>query len=216
MPKALTISLLVLIAVGVSQQPAEAKRKRVKEVRVNGDNELIRFTRSKKGADVLRCSRISDQGLKALQNLTKKARNRIVRVDLRNCNMLTDDGLRELRFLPKIRFLSIEGCKNGAIRRSLVDAEDSLLAGKSLTESLAQSQVLPRLFVELVMIGEESNSLQRTMKDAADTYEAEFERRISGFIAVLEPASTVVVGAIVAFIAFSMFVPIYSSLDAFE
>ena len=54
------------------------------------------------------------------------------------------------------------------------------------------------------------------MKDAAETYEGEFERRISGLIAILEPASTLVVGAIVGFIAFSMFVPIYSSLDAFE
>ncbi len=129
----------------------------------------------------------------------------------RTLTVLLDAGVSPAMALN----LSIDGCKNHAVNQAMSEAEESLMAGKSLTEALAQSPVLPRLFVELIEIGEETNSLQRTMNDAAKTYEEEFERRISGFIAVLEPASTLVVGGIVGFIAFSMFVPIYSSLDAF-
>ncbi|HZA23174.1 MAG TPA: hypothetical protein VFA32_11320 [Dehalococcoidia bacterium] len=56
--------------------------------------------------------------------------------------------------------------------------------------------------------------MPRTMREATEAYQKEFEHRIGGLVGVLEPASTVVVGAIVGFIAFSMFLPIYTGLDA--
>ena len=112
--------------------------------------------------------------------------------------------------------LSISGVRNIVLREALSGARDSLLAGSSLSKALSATTVLPRLFIELIVIGEESNQLERTMGDAATTYEQAFENRIDAFIGILEPASTLVVGLIVGFIAFSMFVPIYSSLKAFE
>jgi type II secretory pathway component PulF len=39
---------------------------------------------------------------------------------------------------------------------------------------------------------------------------------LGSLLGMLEPMSTVVVGAIVGFIAFSMFVPIYSGLEAIK
>ncbi|MCH8284829.1 MAG: type II secretion system F family protein [Chloroflexi bacterium] len=112
--------------------------------------------------------------------------------------------------------LGISGSKNLAVREALIEAEESLLSGHGLTDALVRCPVLPRMFVELVRIGEETNSLQRTMDDAAESYEKDFERSIDTFVGVLEPASTLAVGLIVGFIAFSMFVPIYSSLSALD
>ena len=63
-------------------------------------------------------------------------------------------------------------------------------------------------------MGEEGNQLARMMGDAAVTYQRERDERLGSLLGALEPLSTVFVGAIVAFIAFSMFVPIYSGLDA--
>ena len=76
--------------------------------------------------------------------------------------------------------------------------------------------ILPGMFVQLVMIGEESNSLDKTMTDAAETYEKELDRRLGSLLGMLEPLSTLVVGAIVGLIAFSMFLPIYSGLSAVD
>ncbi len=112
--------------------------------------------------------------------------------------------------------LATSGCKNLVMKRAFNDAEESLLSGHGLTEALKKHKILPPMFVELVMIGEESNSLRRTMNDAADSYQKQLERRLNNLLGMLEPVSTVVVGLIVGFIAFSMFVPIYSGLNAIK
>lgn len=108
----------------------------------------------------------------------------------------------------------MSGCKNLVLRRAFADAEEGLMSGHGLTEALRRHPILPTIFVELVMIGEESNSLRRTMGDAADAYQKQLDQRLDSILGMLEPAATVVVAAIVAFIAFSMFLPIYSGLNA--
>ncbi len=112
--------------------------------------------------------------------------------------------------------LGTSGCKNQVIRHAFAEAEEGLLVGQSLTAALRRCAVLPTMFVELMMIGEESNSLRRTMGDAADNYQKDLERRLNGLLGLLEPASTLFVGGIVGLLAFSMFVPIYSGLNAFQ
>ena len=54
------------------------------------------------------------------------------------------------------------------------------------------------------------------MADAATAYQKQFDQRLNGLLGMLEPASTLVVGGIVGFIAMSMFVPIYSGISAIE
>ena len=66
----------------------------------------------------------------------------------------------------------------------------------------------------MVVIGEESNSLDQTMTDLANAYQKELENRLGSLLALLEPLSTLAVGGIVLFIALSMFLPIYSGLNS--
>ena len=110
--------------------------------------------------------------------------------------------------------LAISGCKNIVIREVFEQAEESLMNGHGLTNALRNSSVLPSLFVELTLMGEESNTLQRMMNDAGIAYQKQRDQRLDVLLGVLEPASTLIVGGIVGFIAFSMFVPIHSGLDA--
>ena len=112
--------------------------------------------------------------------------------------------------------LGISGCKNLALKRAFEDALESMIAGHRLAEALERHSVIPPLFLELVWMGEESNSLKRAMSDAANGYQKQLDRRLDSLLGFLEPASTVVVGGIVGLIAFSMFVPIYSGLNAIE
>lgn len=127
----------------------------------------------------------------------------------RTIAMLVGSGVALAMALP----LGIGGCKNLALHRALAAGEESLLNGHGLAEALSTFPVLPRMWVELVLIGEESNSLGRTMGDLADAYEKELENRLGSLIAILEPLSTLAVGGVVLFMALSMLIPIYSGLD---
>ena len=113
------------------------------------------------------------------------------------------DGLR----------LAMKGCKNQVVLRAFEDSEASLLSGHSLGEPLRQHKIIPSMFVELILIGEESNSVAKTMRDAGLTYQQQLETRLDNILGLIEPASTVAVGGIVGVIAFSMFLPIYSGLN---
>ncbi len=110
--------------------------------------------------------------------------------------------------------LGQSGCKNEVIRRAFADADESLMSGHGVSEALKRHPILPTMFVQLVTVGEASNSLKRTMADAANAYEKQHERRLSSILGMLEPASTVIVGGIVGFIALTMFMPIYSGIAA--
>lgn len=104
----------------------------------------------------------------------------------RTAAMLLPSGVPLARALP----LANSGCKNLAMSRAFTAGEDSLLGGHGLAEALARHPVLPRMWVELVLIGEESNSLGRTMDELAASYEKELETRISNIVTLMEPMST--------------------------
>lgn len=108
----------------------------------------------------------------------------------------------------------MNGCSNQVLRKAFRDADECLMGGQSLIEGLKAHPILPRLFLQFVMIGEESNTLDKTMHEAADTYQTQQEALMNTVMGLMEPASTVVVAGIVGFIAFSMFVPIYSAMSA--
>ncbi len=107
-------------------------------------------------------------------------------------------------------------CGNLLIRRAFVEAEESLLTGHGVATALKNHPIIPGMFVQLVTIGEESNSLGQTLSDAADAFQEQHEQRLNTLLGLMEPATTVVVGGIVGFIAISMFVPIYSGLSAIK
>ena len=130
----------------------------------------------------------------------------------RTCAMLLE---AEVGLAPALQ-LARSGIGNALIRKAFDDAEDSLMSGHGIAEALARHPVLPSMFIQLMTIGEASNSLARTMADAADAYQKQFDQRLNTMLGMLEPASTLVVGGIVGFIAMSMFVPIYSGISAIE
>lgn len=128
----------------------------------------------------------------------------------RTAAMLLPSGVPLARALP----LAKSGCKNMALNRAFNAGEESLLGGHGLAEALGKYPALPRMWVELVLIGEESNSLGRTMDELASSYEKELEARIGNIVTLMEPMSTLAVGAVVLFMALSMLLPIYSGLDS--
>ena len=124
--------------------------------------------------------------------------------------MLMGAGVSLAQALP----LAIGGCKNLAVHQAFSAGEQSLLAGRGMSVALAEHPVLPRLWVELVMVGEESNALPQTLNNLAEAYEKEVENRLSSIMSLMEPMTTFVVGGVVLLMALSMFLPIYAGMDA--
>jgi type II secretory pathway component PulF len=82
-------------------------------------------------------------------------------------------------------------------------------AGKSLSDQLSQSSEFPPFVVQMLAAGEESGKIEETLKKVAQYYDREIPAAIKRAFTVIEPLVLVVMGAMVAFIALSILLPIY-------
>jgi len=68
------------------------------------------------------------------------------------------------------------------------------------------------MLAHVVRIGEETGSLDNQLETLATFYEEEVDRAINNMTSLLEPGMIIFVGVIVAFVAISVILPMYSLL----
>jgi general secretion pathway protein F len=87
-------------------------------------------------------------------------------------------------------------------------ARDAIREGESIAAPLKRSGEFPPLVHHMVAIGERSGALEEMLGNVADAYEDQVETTIAALTSLLEPVMIVMMGAVVAFIVFSVLMPI--------
>ncbi|MDH4180161.1 MAG: type II secretion system F family protein, partial [Armatimonadota bacterium] len=82
--------------------------------------------------------------------------------------------------------------------------------GDKLAEPLEQSGEFPAMVIQMVSAGEESGDLGGMMNKVADFYDRDIEYTVKRLTTAMEPLLTVVLGAIVGFVAIAMYMPIFN------
>ncbi|MEX1252799.1 MAG: type II secretion system F family protein [Dehalococcoidia bacterium] len=116
--------------------------------------------------------------------------------------------------LSEVMDLVINTTSNSIIKDGLGAVRDDLLAGEGLSAPLARTKLFPPLLVQMVEVGEETGSLDTNLNTMADFYEGEVDDRINALTSMIQPALTLIVGAVVAFIAVSIIMPMYSIMQS--
>ncbi|MDO8531135.1 MAG: type II secretion system F family protein [Dehalococcoidia bacterium] len=99
---------------------------------------------------------------------------------------------------------------NVVLNEALAAAQEQLLQGQGLAVPLGRVPYFPPLFIQMVRVGEESGTLESNLTHVADSYEQEVEERIDSLVSLIEPALTLGIGVLVAFIALSVILPMFS------
>jgi type IV pilus assembly protein PilC len=86
----------------------------------------------------------------------------------------------------------------------------ALREGEPLANGLSRCDLFDPMFFALARVGEETGLLDEMLLKLAEYYESDVEAAIATLSAVIEPALIVVLGGMVAFIVFSIFLPLYS------
>ena len=97
---------------------------------------------------------------------------------------------------------------NTLIERVIADAVDDIEEGQSLAGSLSKSPWFPSMAVQMMSVGEQSGELEAMLHKIADTQEREVESQIIALTSMLEPIMILVMAVMVAFIVFSILLPI--------
>jgi general secretion pathway protein F len=110
--------------------------------------------------------------------------------------------------LPMLKALELAGRTSGnsLLYEKVRHASSMVTEGASLSSSLSG---LPPVLLELIGTGEKSGKLVDVLGHAADSYEAEFDRKVQKALVLLEPTMLLVMGLVVGYIVFAILLPLF-------
>lgn len=96
---------------------------------------------------------------------------------------------------------------NVHMQQAVEESRKNVAEGASLTNPLVKSGLFPPMVTHMIKLGEKSGELEPMLKIVADNYEDQVDTKLGGLTSVLEPIMMVAMGLAVAFIVFSVVVP---------
>ncbi len=99
---------------------------------------------------------------------------------------------------------SIRAVGNSFIRRTLLTVRDEVKHGGKLSQALGKTGFLPEIYAGVVEVGEQAGSLPEVFRDMEQRTKAEYERRLSGLVSLLEPLLILLMGLMVGAIVIIM------------
>lgn len=100
---------------------------------------------------------------------------------------------------------------NRVIADALSRAHAQINAGDSMSESFHNAGLFPPLVVRMIKVGESTGALDKSLLNVSYFYDRDVNEMMQKMLKLLEPALTVVLGLILAFIMMSVLGPVYDS-----
>ena len=103
---------------------------------------------------------------------------------------------------------------NEVFRRAFDHIHASIREGESMAVPLKETRIVDDMVVNMVDVGEETGALDNMLYKVADVYDEEVAVLVDALVSILEPVMVVVLGAIVGFIVFALFMPLIALLQS--
>jgi type IV pilus assembly protein PilC len=112
---------------------------------------------------------------------------------------------------------SLQSAKNVVGNRVLKESIDvmsrSVSDGTSLTASMRISNQFPNLVVRMFKIGEESGNMTEALENINFFYDREVNDAVDSVVGMIQPALTIVMGALIFWVISAVFGPLYQSFS---
>ena len=103
-----------------------------------------------------------------------------------------------------------DSMQSSLISSATLAAAEKVREGSSLASSLEEAGVFPALAVEMIEVGESTGALPAMLTSVAEFYEEDVQTALVAALSLIEPVILIVMGAIVAFVLISLYLPIFS------
>lgn len=104
---------------------------------------------------------------------------------------------------------AISVVENKSLKLELQKIKDQVSGGFSLSQGFKNSKLFPVFVTNIVTVGEETGTLEKSLVRIADGYEKDVDRSLKTLTRLLEPIIILVMGVIVGFIVLAMLLPIF-------
>ncbi len=120
--------------------------------------------------------------------------------------------------VPIVRSLEISADSTGnrVLSTAVREAADNISAGQSLAAPLGSSGHFPADVVEMIAVGEQSNSLEKVLPHIADSLERDTWRRLDLFVRLLEPLMLLLLAGVVLVVVIALLVPVLKMSSTME
>lgn len=121
-------------------------------------------------------------------------------------------GLLENSGVPILESLDIvaETAGNRVMAKAIREARSSIQQGESISKPLAESRVFPAMVTHMIVVGENTGSVETMLNKIADLYEDEVDRTVEGLVKLIEPSMMILVGSLVGTILICLYLPIFN------
>jgi len=102
---------------------------------------------------------------------------------------------------------------NKPIENALRAAGQQIAEGKNMTAAFQDIGLFPPLVIRMLRIGENTGALDTALMNVAYFYNREVKESIGRVQAMIEPAMTLVLGAILGWVMLSVLGPVYDSIS---
>jgi general secretion pathway protein F len=127
----------------------------------------------------------------------------------RTLGTLLGNGVSILSALVIVR----ETVDNLVMASAIADAEEQLKQGKHLSDALLEKQLLPKMAMQMIKMGEETGRLEEMLLRVATIYDKQLRVAIQRLLAFLEPVLIITLGLMIAGIIVSILLAILSVND---
>jgi len=86
---------------------------------------------------------------------------------------------------------------------------EAVAEGQQLQFAMKNTQLFPPMVIQMVAIGEESGTLEKTLAKVAGIYEEEIDNTVDSLSSLLEPLIMVILGVLVGGMVIAMYLPIF-------
>ena len=105
---------------------------------------------------------------------------------------------------------------NRFLGEALDSVQEYVSAGSPLSDAMAACGEFPTMVTRMVKVGEESGNLTPVLEQVSDFYTSDVDEEVQKVITMIEPSLTIIMGAMILWIAVGVFGPIYASFETIK
>lgn len=102
---------------------------------------------------------------------------------------------------------------NQVVAEKITEARLKVREGVRLSEPLRESGIFPRIMTQMLVVGEETGTMDDMLEKIAHFFDKETENSLQAAMSLLEPIMIIFVAVIVAVIVIAIVIPMFSMVD---
>ncbi|MEQ1861950.1 MAG: type II secretion system F family protein [Chthoniobacteraceae bacterium] len=118
----------------------------------------------------------------------------------RTLGTLMDNGVTLLRALELLE----ESAGNEFIRQKLVHVRNAVVDGATLSTAVAEFQIFPELYGDMMAVGEQSGRFAQSMHSIADIYDRELDKQVRIVSTLIPPLILLVMAAVIGVVVYAI------------